>query len=240
MLPSHYAGRLRFFDSRLRPAARAHNFGGMSERPREAPVPTILLGSSLWRQLDEPGFDICRLKSFDQGFLIHGRILTLLNADPAEVHYAVHCGPDWTTRHANVTILEASSARHLQMRRHEAGGWFQMRFTEREGERPERALDETRIDGLDGIRDIDLSATPATNTLAIRRLALDIGESRDADAVWVLFPELTIERLPQRYTRIDERRYRYESQGGAFVAVLEVDDAGLIVRYGDLWERVTS
>jgi hypothetical protein len=79
-----------------------------------------------------------------------------------------------------------------------------------------------------------------TNTLPIRRLAPAIGESIDVTAAWVRFPELTLEPLPQRYTRLSERRYRYESNGGAFVAELEVDDAGLVITYEGGWERVAG
>ena len=54
------------------------------------------------------------------------------------------------------------------------------------------------------------------------------------------FPELTIEPLPQRYLRLGERRYRYESAGGAFVAEIEVDDLGLVVSYEGGWERIAE
>ena len=88
--------------------------------------------------------------------------------------------------------------------------------------------------------DIDLGFTPATNTLPIRRLAPAIGETVDVTALWVRFPELTIEPLPQRYTRLDDSRYRYESAGGAFVAEIEVDDLGLVVTYEGGWQRIAE
>ena len=59
-----------------------------------------------------------------------------------------------------------------------------------------------------------------------------------ATAVWVRFPDLSVEALPQRYTRLDQRRYRYESDNGAFTTEIDVDDVGLVVRYGDMWERL--
>ena len=59
-------------------------------------------------------------------------------------------------------------------------------------------------------------------------------------AVWVRFPELTIEPLPQRYGRLAERRYRYESAGGAFAAEIEVDDLGLVTTYEGGWRRIAA
>jgi hypothetical protein len=93
---------------------------------------------------------------------------------------------------------------------------------------------------LHGLTDVDLGITPATNTLPIRRLDPAIGESVAVTAAWVRFPELTVESLPQTYTRLAERRYRYESAGGAFVAAIEVDDLGLVIAYEGGWRRVAA
>ena len=62
-------------------------------------------------------------------------------------------------------------------------------------------------------------------------------QSRAVTAAWVRFPELTVEPLPQEYLRLEERRYRYSSAGGRFVAELEVDEHGLVTTYGDIWAR---
>src|SRR5712664_99467 len=39
--------------------------------------------------------------------------------------------------------------------------------------------------------DIDLAVTPATNTLPIRRLNLEVGQSQEVTAAWLKFPDLT-------------------------------------------------
>jgi hypothetical protein len=93
---------------------------------------------------------------------------------------------------------------------------------------------------LKGCIDVDFSLTPSTNTLPIRRLHLAVGESRELTAAWVRFPELTVEPLAQRYTRLAERRYRYESIVSGFTAELEVDDLGLVVTYEGIWQRVAE
>ena len=73
---------------------------------------------------------------------------------------------------------------------------------------------------------------------AMAKAAKAVGEAADLSAVWVRFPELSVQRLPQRYTRLAERRYRYESNGGAFMAELEVDDLGLVIAYEGIWQRI--
>ena len=94
------------------------------------------------------------------------------------------------------------------------------------------------LEALHGLIDVDLGFSPVTNTLPIRRLDPAIGEAVAVTAAWVRFPELTIEPLPQRYIRLAERRYRYESAGGAFVAEIEVDDLGLVTAYEGGWRRI--
>ncbi len=90
---------------------------------------------------------------------------------------------------------------------------------------------------LASCEDIDLSVTPSTNTLPIRRLALEPGDHMNVTAAWVRFPELTVEPLRQRYTRLAANRYRYESLDSGFTADLETDDDGLVVLYPNLWAR---
>ena len=70
----------------------------------------------------------------------------------------------------------------------------------------------------------------------IRRLNLDVGASADVRAAWVRFPELTVEVLEQRYTRLSKDLYRYESDGGNFCRDLTVHSSGFVVKYPDLWD----
>ena len=81
--------------------------------------------------------------------------------------------------------------------------------------------------------DVDLSFTPATNTLPIRRLGLEIGEETEIHVVWLIWPELSIQRVLQRYTRLAEDRYRYTQD--EFEAELTVDRHGLVLEYEGLW-----
>ena len=87
--------------------------------------------------------------------------------------------------------------------------------------------------------DVDLSATPFTNTLPIRRLGLRGGQAETIRVVYVRFPglEVTLER--QRYTCLEPgRRYRYESVDSDFTREIEVDPDGLVVTYPGLFRRV--
>ena len=93
------------------------------------------------------------------------------------------------------------------------------------------------LDTVGGCIDVDLGITPVTNTLPIRRLQLAVGEHADVVASWVRFPLLTIEPLSQRYARIADHRYGYESATG-FSCDLDVDDDGIVTRYPGGWELI--
>jgi hypothetical protein len=81
---------------------------------------------------------------------------------------------------------------------------------------------------------VDLGCSPATNTLPIRRLRLAVGATQAIRAAWVRFPELTVVRAEQSYSRLDEFTYRYAS--GEFQAELTVDDEDLVTSYA-VWQR---
>lgn len=89
---------------------------------------------------------------------------------------------------------------------------------------------------LDGCIDVDISTTPLTNTLPVRRLRLAPGASAEIQAGYVDVPSLTITAVSQRYTRIDERAYRYAS--GSFAADVIFDEHDLVTDYEGLWRRV--
>lgn len=184
-----------------------------------------VLRAVLWRRRDVPGLEHFRLWQDAAGPRLEGTVVAALDGVPLEARYTVACTPAWETRWARVEVASGGDAREIELETDDTGAWW---------------LDDRRLDALDGCPDVDLGITPSTNILPIRRLALDVGDARDVTAVWVRFPDLTVMTLPQRYTRLVEDRYRYESRGGAFVADLDVDELGLVIRYGEFWERAGS
>jgi hypothetical protein len=86
---------------------------------------------------------------------------------------------------------------------------------------------------------VDLSITPFTNTLPIRRLSLPTGQTAEILAVYIQLPSLAITTDRQRYTCLEAgKRYRYESVDSDFTRDVEVDEHGLVVTYPGLFRRV--
>lgn len=90
---------------------------------------------------------------------------------------------------------------------------------------------------LRGCIDVDLEASPVTNTLPLRRTKIRTGSRVDLTVAWVRFPSLRILPLRQSYERLGPGRYRYRSATG-FEAELDLDDFGLVKRYGEFWSAV--
>ncbi|MEZ5779990.1 MAG: putative glycolipid-binding domain-containing protein [Paracoccaceae bacterium] len=91
---------------------------------------------------------------------------------------------------------------------------------------------------LGGAIDIDLSGSPLTNTLPIRRVALSQDEPRTFEMAWIPLDTLAPFRDVQTYTRLDPAHYRYQSSDGSFEAVLTVDQDGFVTDYPGLFVAV--
>ena len=102
-----------------------------------------------------------------------------------------------------------------------------------------RAATATAAGARTAAIDVDITATPFTNTLPIRRLNLSAGQSADITVAYIDVPSLTVTADPQRYTCLEPmRRYRFESLDSDFMREIEVDEHGLVVLYPDLFRRV--
>jgi hypothetical protein len=100
----------------------------------------------------------------------------------------------------------------------------------------------TPASDLRGCIDVDLESSSFTNALPVHRLGLEVGQAADAPAVYVRALDLAVERLEQRYVRIeDERlfeRYDYSAPRFGYAGQLAYDSAGLILEYPGIAERV--
>ena len=77
---------------------------------------------------------------------------------------------------------------------------------------------------LDGCYDIDLSVTPFTNTLPIRRLPLHVGDAAELSVVYIDVDTLEVRPDRQRYTRLDTHRWAFEQLDTGFAQQFDVDE----------------
>ena len=153
------------------------------------------------------------LAGTDDGWLMRGIVMIPIDDKPSEIRYEVTADKLWRTQGAVIHIGDETT--EISVTDNE---WW---------------VDGVLNDDLRGCIDIDLGWTPATNTLPIRRLRLDVGESAETVTAWLRFPEMEFVPASQNYTRVSDNLLRYQS--GQTDYDLEVSADGVVCRYGDLW-----
>jgi len=180
------------------------------------------IASILWRRLDHEGHDACRLLDNGDSWMLAGQASFLEEGGLlCGLAYEIHCGRDWTTRSARVSGFVDKSPLDWRVVRSESGAW---------------TVNGELQPSLDGLIDVDLGFTPATNLVALRRLALGIGASAPTPAAWFPFPELRMARMDQIYRRLAADRYDYT--GINYHEVLRVSPVGFVTDYPNLWTAV--
>jgi hypothetical protein len=180
------------------------------------------VASILWRRLDAPGHDACRLERNASAWQLDGAaVFRQENGRIAQLHYRVRCDLHWHTQWGMVRGWLGDSAIELSIARDAHGHW---------------KLNDEAVPDLSHCVDLDLGFTPATNLLQLRRLNLSKGERADAPAAWVdLDGGGVLSELMQSYERRSESEYAYVAKRFDYEAVLKVSADGFVSDYPRLW-----
>ncbi|HEY4243537.1 MAG TPA: putative glycolipid-binding domain-containing protein [Kofleriaceae bacterium] len=173
----------------------------------------------VWQRLDTLGLEYCEIDF--SPIRIEGTVTLVDAAGPCAVSYRVACDSSGATELAMIRLKREGERIERVITRTSGGAW---------------AIDGTHVPAVDGLADLDLSVTPATNLLPLHRLRLAPGESASVTAAWIRFPVIDLVPLAQTYRRIDETHYEYESSSG-FRASLTCDRDGIVQTYGSIWQR---
>jgi hypothetical protein len=180
-----------------------------------------VIDTILWRRLDTPGHDACRLEPTDDGWRLDGAAAFRHEGVPARLAYHVACDAGWRTREGSVQGWVGTQPVDVRVQRSADGHW---------------TLNGDAVPGLDGCVDLDLGFTPATNLLPLRRVALEIGQAASVPVAWLDVPAGTLGVLHQRYERRAGNAYWYEAPRFDYAALLTVGPLGFVTRYPGLWE----
>lgn len=184
-----------------------------------------LIRTVLWRRIDVEGMDACAFGMHGDGYMVSGTALYQHGNEPAKLDYRVCCNADWSSQSAWVGGWIGSVAKEFSVSRDHAGAW---------------SIDGEDISEVSGLLDIDLGFTPATNTNAIKRVGLAIGEEVETTAVWLDTEEWRFKPLRQVYRRLSETEYAYCSPSHNYSANLVTDAFGIIRQYPQLWAELSE
>jgi len=171
-----------------------------------------------WRRIDEPGLELMTLSRNGSGIDVRSTLI-LAGAESFGLRYWWELDPSWRTQTLRIDRTDDADKSLL---------------VERSGDTKWRVDGKNRPD-LAGCHEVDVSATPFCNTLAIRHLGTAGGELL---ALFVDAPSLACQPSRQAYEPLGPRAWRYLDKGVAdgFTARLDLDEEGLVAKYEHLFE----
>lgn len=179
-----------------------------------------------WQAVDGVGLEHLLLQTTPSGIFADSWVIGEVEGEPFRLHYTIRCDPQWRTRVVTAAVL-TPELRHIEVTIDDEGVWT---------DRFNNAIEE-----LDGCVDLDISATPFTNTLPIRRVPLRPGEAAVIEVAYLSIPDLEWRLSMQRYTCLQKNKrnahYRFESLRSGFETEIVVDDEGFVTEYPGLFMR---
>lgn len=175
-----------------------------------------------WESWSGDGHEHLTIEQLSDGYLARSVLLGRVEEQAFGLHYTLRCDAAWRFRKLGLAAVDTGRKYTLESDGH--GHW----------------RDETgeTLPGLSSAVDVDLSFSPLTNTLPIRRLRLEEGEAADIVTAYVAFPGFGVSPDPQRYTCLKkDALYRYASLDSDFTRDVEVDGNGLVTLYPGLFKR---
>jgi hypothetical protein len=185
-------------------------------------VDLMLNKTILWTSPEQQSAEYFTLTEQTDGFLLAGIVNLWLEDQPTQIIYDIQCDSAWITRRVELRQRQRGNEKRLLLTVDEALNWYN---------------DGVLIPWATGLTDIDISVTPSTNMLPIRKLPMETGKFYEVNCVWVQPPTLALATLPQHYTRMNAHEFDYAAPSQDYTAILTVDDDSVIVKYGDLFTQ---
>lgn len=175
----------------------------------------------LWSGIEYYSLENCIIDSQNDGITINSTIIGFYNDIIYRVEYIIRLDRSWQTFYCLVKSQIDHQSKKIEFIKNKNGWTLNGQF------RPE----------FNACLDIDIALTPFTNSLPINRLKLKQGQESKVDVIYIDILENNIQHVKQKYSRIADRTYRYENIPNDFEAKIQVDSAGLVIDYPQLFKR---
>ena len=172
--------------------------------------------SARWRHWDLDTDDTLTLRWENEAWTAMGEI------GHEKVSYVVRLSPTWQVR--QFLLFRDASDPDLWLGTDGGGRWGEMNGAHR----PD----------LDGCHDIHLSCTPFTDTIPIRRLQLDVGDSTELSTAHIDVTTLGVVPERRRFEHIAGRRWRITHVESDVAVEVDVDQYGLVHDHPGLARRI--
>ncbi len=179
-----------------------------------------------WRPENGIGLENCNIAEVANGITVDSTVIGSRNSENFRLHYRIVCNRQFHVNEVRMELLGNSENRSLHLISDGSGNWT-------DG-------NKFPLPQISGCFEVDISATPFTNTIPILRLQLAPGSIKELQVAYIEVPSLMITKVDQRYTCINERRYKYEGLFRNFEAELPLDENYLVIDYPETFRRIAN
>lgn len=176
----------------------------------------------LWTGREYYSLENCFVNILPSGADITSTIVGHYEDKIYKIDYGIKTNQDWETLQVNIESRHTNGSQSMRLQSDGKGNWTNEGKT---------------VDQFQGCTDIDITLTPLTNTLPIRRLRLTPNQFKEIKVLYFDPLKGEIRPVRQQYTCLSRTKYRYENVPNDFESVIEVDEAGLVVDYPGLFVR---
>ncbi len=188
-----------------------------------------MIKECIWQCMDALGLEHLRLTQSADNIIAESVVMGVTSDTPFHTHYRICCDLAWRVLEVDASPLYPGG-KAFSLRADGQGHW-----SNRMGK---------PIPELNGCLDVDISITPFTNTLPIRRLKLQPVEYEDITVVHIALHTQAIRLVRQRYTCLqspvgdEQGMYQYQNFSYKYTSYLSVDADGLVCDYPEVYKRV--
>ncbi|WP_052272838.1 putative glycolipid-binding domain-containing protein [Flavihumibacter solisilvae] len=176
----------------------------------------------LWTGLEYHSLENCLVKAGETGSEITSTIIGSYEGKIFKVEYRIETNPNWETVFFEIISRHSDQVRSIRFEGDGKGIWTN---------------DGKIASQFTGCIDVDISLTPFTNTLPIRRLNLSRNQPKEIHVLYCDVLEQQLKAVRQKYTCVSNSTYYFENVPNDFEAILEVDEAGFVIDYQNLFQR---
>jgi uncharacterized protein len=175
----------------------------------------------VWKGLYLNTIEHCKITKSSHLIVVHGQISGLVEHQPINIHYSIELNEGYEINSVQLQSFNDPFAVDLS---HKNKKWFD--------------LYGNHLSQYDDCDDIDIALTPYTNTIPIKRLKFNLGDPREINVIYIDPLKKMLTRTRQRYTHIENRRYKYENIPSGFVSNIYTDNDGIVDIYPGIWQMI--
>lgn len=176
----------------------------------------------VWENIETFGCEYLYISRTEHMIQVESTVISLETGFPVQIWYQMTLNHSWKITKVHIIDKNGPS---LQLTSTGTGVWYDHHGV--------------KLDYLNGAIDIDISATPFSNSLPIKRHTWDPGQKREIDMIYVSIPSLDVQKVKQTYTYIErENEDRvFHFQHKEFTSFISVDENGYVTEYPGLFTR---